>query len=185
MQQTPDRILELVALGVFVLALAHTFAAKQLERLSRRFPRHAGLFHPLGEIEVVFGLWAIVYLALGVLFGSVSIGGTLTSYAAPPVLIVATTWHWDSGWMLSHFGWKAAVATAVNATIATCVLRKHLRAPAPAARDGTGEARVPSLDAGASGAARRRRPARPFGAGELLLGAALPTVVAAAAFLLL
>ena len=57
---TPDRALELVALGIFVLALVHTFAAKQLERLSRRFPRHAGLFHLLGEVEVVFGFWAIV-----------------------------------------------------------------------------------------------------------------------------
>ena len=57
---TPARALELVALCIFVLALAHTFAVKQLERLSRRFPRHAGLFHLLGEVEVVFGFWGIV-----------------------------------------------------------------------------------------------------------------------------
>ena len=60
MAWAPDRALELVALGIFVLALTHTFAAKQLERLSRRYPRHAGLFHLLGEVEVVFGFWAIV-----------------------------------------------------------------------------------------------------------------------------
>ena len=42
----------------------------------------------------------VKYLALGVLFVNVSIGGTLTSYAAPPVLMVATTWQWDSAWML-------------------------------------------------------------------------------------
>jgi hypothetical protein len=36
------------------------------------------------------------YGALGVLFVNVSIGGTLTSYAAPPVLMVAGTWGWDS-----------------------------------------------------------------------------------------
>ena len=36
------------------------------------------------------------YGALGVLFVNVSIGGTLTSYAAPPVLMVAATWQWDS-----------------------------------------------------------------------------------------
>lgn len=232
-----DDLVQYTALAIFVLALAHTFAAKQFERLSHRFPRHAGLFHLLGEVEVVFGFWAIVlivamglmqggaqalayaesrnyteplfvfvvmvvaasrpvlrtviwavdgiarvlplptpvasawlglaavpllgslitepaamtiaalmlapqvfrpevperlkYLALGVLFVNISIGGTLTSYAAPPVLMVATTWQWDSAFMFTHFGWKAAVAVVTNATIATFMLRGHLR-PAPA-----------------------------------------------------
>lgn len=237
-----DSAIQYTALAIFVLALAHTFAAKQFERLSHRFPRHAGLFHLLGEVEVVFGFWAIVlivamglmqggaqalayaesrnyteplfvfvvmvvaasrpvlrtviwavdgiarvmplrtpvasawlglaavpllgslitepaamtiaalmlapqvfrtdvperlkYLAIGALFVNVSIGGTLTSYAAPPVLMVATTWQWDSAFMFTHFGWKAAVAVIANATIATFMLRKHLRpAPATAARE--------------------------------------------------
>jgi hypothetical protein len=223
---------EVAAVIIFVVALVHTFAAKQFERLSHRFPRHAGLFHLLGEVEIVFGFWAAVliavmalgisgekalayaesrnyteplfvfvvmvvaasrpvlqtvtatvnllarvlplqtsvaivwlglavvpllgslitepaamtiaalllapelfkpampnntkYLALGVLFVNVSIGGTLTSYAAPPVLMVANTWQWDSTFMLANFGWKAAVAVALNATIATLVVRKHL-----------------------------------------------------------
>jgi hypothetical protein len=251
MAWAPDRALELVALGIFVLALAHTFATKQLERLCNRYPRHAGLFHLLGEVEVVFGFWAIVlvlamvamaggpralayaesrnyteplfvfvvmvmaasrpilatvvrvvdrlagvlpvarpvatawlclaaipllgslvtepaamtiaalmmapsifaphvperlkYLALGVLFVNVSIGGTLTSYAAPPVLMVATAWQWDSAWMLSQFGWKASIAALVNATFATFVLRKHLRAAVPAPADAIAETKVPIL----------------------------------------
>lgn len=224
--------IELIAAGLFALAVLHTFAAKQIERLAHRFPRHAGLLHLLGEVEVVFGFWASVlivamvatvggpqalqyaeshnytepmfvfvvmviagsrpvletvrgivnllarlmplpaplatawlglaavplmgslvtepaamtiaalmlaplvfradlpeppkYLALGVLFVNVSIGGTLTSYAAPPVLMVAATWKWDSAFMLSTFGWKAALAVFVNASVATFVLRKHL-----------------------------------------------------------
>jgi hypothetical protein len=228
----PHLNIELVAAAIFGLALLHTFAAKLFERLSHRYPRHAGLFHLLGEVEVVFGFWAIVlviamaalaggaqalayaesrqyteplfvfvvmvvaasrpilqavmgtvawlarwapvptplaiawlglaavpllgslitepaamtiaalmlaplvfkpgmperlkYLALGVLFVNVSIGGTLTSYAAPPVLMVAATWQWDSAFMLSNFGWKAALAVLVNATAATFALRKHL-----------------------------------------------------------
>ena len=251
MAWAPDRALELVALAIFVLALAHTFAARQLERLSRRFPRHAGLFHLLGEVEVVFGFWAIVlvlalvamtggaralayaesrnyteplfvfvvmvmaasrpilatvvrvvdrlaglaplatpvakawlclagipllgslvteaaamtiaalmlaplvfaphiperakYLALGVLFVNVSIGGTLTSYAAPPVLMVATAWQWDNAWMLSQFGWKATIAALVNATFATFLLRKHLRGAAPPPAGAVREAKVPIL----------------------------------------
>jgi hypothetical protein len=223
---------ELVAAALFAAALLHTFAAKQIQQLARRFPRHAGLFHLLGEVEVVFGFWAILlmvamallsgteaareyaesrtyteplfvfvimviagskpvlravrvlvdlaapalplsrrlaatwlglaavpllgslvteaaamtiaalmlaplvfradvpeppkYLALGVLFVNVSIGGTLTSYAAPPVLLVASTWNWDSAFMLATFGWKAALAVVVNASIGTFMLRRHV-----------------------------------------------------------
>ena len=228
---TPISI-EWVAAFLFAVALVHTFAAKYFERLSHRYPKHAGLFHLLGEVEVVFGFWAIVlivcmawlqdgtqalayaesrqyteplfvfvvmvvaaskpilsfvmsavdaasrlmpmraslakawlglcavpllgsaitepaamtiaalmlapqvfrtevpervkYFALGVLFVNVSIGGTLTSYAAPPVLMVATVWGWDSAFMFTQFGWKAALAVLVNATAAVFVLRNHL-----------------------------------------------------------
>ncbi|MEP6790063.1 MAG: putative Na+/H+ antiporter [Ramlibacter sp.] len=233
MTQTSDT-LDILAAAIFAVAVIHTFSARQFERLSHRFPRHAGLFHLLGEVEVVFGFWAVVlvlamavvatgaealayaesrkyteplfvfvvmvvaasrpvvqavmagagalarllpvpterasawlglaaipllgslitepaamtiaalmlapqvfrrdlpervkYFALGVLFVNVSIGGTLTSYAAPPVLMVAATWGWDSSFMLATFGWKAAVAVLVNATLATFVLRRHLGA---------------------------------------------------------
>jgi len=65
------------------------------------------------------------YLALGTLFVNISIGGTLSSYAAPPVLMVASTWQWNSLFMLSNFGWKAAVAVAVNASIAIFALRGY------------------------------------------------------------
>nr|WP_314362652.1 putative Na+/H+ antiporter [uncultured Achromobacter sp.] len=67
------------------------------------------------------------YLALGVLFVNISIGGTLTSYAAPPVLMVASTWGWDSAFMFGTFGWKAALAVLVNATLVTVLLRPYLR----------------------------------------------------------
>ncbi|RSZ58720.1 hypothetical protein HF313_08230 [Massilia atriviolacea] len=240
--------IQLIAAILFGLALAHTFAAKSFERLADRYPRHAGLLHFFGEVEVVFGLWALVlivamaivlggseaiayaesrtyteplfvfvimvvaasrpvleairaliaalarlvplrtpvvnvwlclalvplfgslitepaamtlaalmlapqifrkdmpewlkYAALGVLFVNVSIGGTLTSFAAPPVLMVASTWQWDSAFMASTFGWRAAVAVLVNATVVTVMLRRHIvEAPAPAA----GTVRVPAL----------------------------------------
>lgn len=67
------------------------------------------------------------YLALGVLFVNISIGGTLTSYAAPPVLMVAANWGWDSAFMLKMFGWKAALAVLINATAITWMLRPHLQ----------------------------------------------------------
>jgi hypothetical protein len=227
--------IELIAAILFALALAHTFAAKSFERLAGRFPRHAGLWHFFAEVEVVFGLWALVlviamalvqgggealayaesrtytepmfvfvimvvaaskpvletiraaisalarlvplrtavvrvwlclalvpligsfitepaamtlaalmlgplifrhdrdmpesvkYAALGVLFVNISIGGTLTSFAAPPVLMVAKTWGWSSAFMAATFGWKAALAVLVNATAIIFLLRPYIR----------------------------------------------------------
>ena len=81
------------------------------------------------------------YLALGVLFVNVSIGGTLTSFAAPPVLMVAAAWNWDSAFMAANFGWKAALAVIVNASAATPLLARHLGEPAPG---GDGEAASPA-----------------------------------------
>jgi hypothetical protein len=246
MTSSPESLIQVIAAVLFGVALIHMFAAKQFERLSHRFPRHAGLFHLLGEVEVVFGFWAIVmvlamavagtgaaalsyvesrqyteplfvfvvmviagsrpvlesvlrasrflaraapvrapvasawlglaaipllgslitepaamtiaalmlapqlfipgmperwkYLALGVLFVNVSIGGTLTSFAAPPVLMVAESWHWTTPFMALTFGWKAALAVLVNATFAVALVRSHLvdeaaAEPAPSARE--------------------------------------------------
>lgn len=49
------------------------------------------------------------YATLGLLFVNISIGGTLTHFAAPPVLMVAGKWGWGMGHMISNFGYKAAV----------------------------------------------------------------------------
>ncbi|HUG56643.1 MAG TPA: putative Na+/H+ antiporter [Candidimonas sp.] len=66
------------------------------------------------------------YMTLGVLFVNISIGGVLTAYAAPPVLMVAQTFNWDSAYMATHFGWRAAAAVVINAGLLTFVCRKHL-----------------------------------------------------------
>lgn len=66
------------------------------------------------------------YATLGVLFVNISIGGTLTPFAAPPVLMVAGKWGWDIGFMMSVFGWKAAIAVTVNALSAMLLFRKEL-----------------------------------------------------------
>lgn len=240
--------LQLVAAGLFAVALLHTFSTKIFERLARSQPRHAGLWHLLGEVEVVFGFWAMVlmlcmfalqgkaeatayldsrnfteplfvfaimvvagtrpilracgaavqtmarlmplprgmalyflllafvpllgsfitepaamtlaalmlrdtvlgqpvsnrlkYATLGVLFVNISIGGTLTPFAAPPVLMVASKWNWDLAFMLGTFGWKAAIAVLVNAGGAMLLFRKELvRLGAPQDPD---EAPVPA-----------------------------------------
>ncbi|MBX7210755.1 MAG: putative Na+/H+ antiporter [Verrucomicrobiaceae bacterium] len=80
----------------------------------------------------------LAYATLGLLFVNVSIGGTLTHFAAPPVLMVAATWHWDTAFMFEHFGWRAASACAVSSVLTVLAFRKELAAlpvdPAPADR---------------------------------------------------
>src|SRR5262245_38148985 len=70
-----------VATAVFFLAVLHTFAAASVTRLARTLQHraderarrtaktpqpaiHAELLHFLGEVEVVFGLWAVVLFVL-------------------------------------------------------------------------------------------------------------------------
>ena len=229
---TPSTI-QMIGAALFGIAILHTFSTKFFEQLAHRRPNHAGLWHLLGEVEVVFGFWAgiliifmgliegkeqavayldtrnyteplfvfvimvvaaskpvlrfasttvdmiarytplhgavstyftilaivpllgslitepaamtlaalmlrdryynhtlsskLMYATLGTLFVNISIGGTLTNFAAPPVLMVSGTWGWDSWFMLSHFGWKAGIAVAINAMVVTLIFQKELR----------------------------------------------------------
>jgi predicted cation transporter len=66
------------------------------------------------------------YATIGALFVNVSIGGVLTPFAAPPVLMVAAKWNWDVTYMLTHFGWRAAIAVVVNAAVVTLLFRTQL-----------------------------------------------------------
>ena len=239
---------EIVGTALFAVAILHTFMASKFEKLADRSPAHAGIWHLLGEVEAVFGFWALVftlflvgyegsesathyleglnyteamfvfvimviaasrpilvaaaglvralsavlpmpkivatyflllslvpllgsfitepaamtlaalmlrdqlysqpvssrlkYATLGVLFVNVSIGGTLTPYAAPPVLMVASAWGWDLGFMMTTFGWKAALAVLVNAALATALFRSELKRLPVVAQTG---ATVPGL----------------------------------------
>ena len=225
--------LQLAATIFFALAVLHTFMTRHFEHLAHIHPKHAGLWHLLGEVETVFGVWALAlmlfmaayatpqealhflesrsftepafifvimviaasrpvldfagailywlarlvpiqppnayyftvlsvgpllgsfitepaamtltamlmrerffspqapsafkYGTLGVLFVNISIGGTLTPFAAPPVLMVAERWGWDTGFMMQAFGWKAAIAVLVNAGAATMLYRSYLQ----------------------------------------------------------
>lgn len=68
----------------------------------------------------------LAYATLGLLFVNVSIGGTLTHFAAPPVLMVAAKWHWDTPFMLATFGWRAAASCAASTALMTFYFRKEL-----------------------------------------------------------
>jgi hypothetical protein len=68
------------------------------------------------------------YATAGLLFVNVSIGGTLTHFAAPPVLMVARAWGWDSAFMLTHFGSRAVIAIVLSTTAYFVLFRRELRA---------------------------------------------------------
>lgn len=69
---------------------------------------------------------ALRYATLGLLFVSVSIGGTLTHFAAPPVLMVARHWDWSFGFMAMHFGWKAVIAIVGSTALYYFVFKREL-----------------------------------------------------------
>jgi len=65
------------------------------------------------------------YATLGLLFVNISVGGTLTHFAAPPVLMVAGTWNWDMGFMFTNYGWKAAIGIVIANTIYFLIFKKQ------------------------------------------------------------
>jgi hypothetical protein len=69
----------------------------------------------------------LAYATLGLLFVNVSIGGVLTHFAAPPVLMVASKWNWGAGYMFQHFGWRAILSCVVSTAAVVFVFRKELK----------------------------------------------------------
>ncbi|MCG3716739.1 putative Na+/H+ antiporter, partial [Aliarcobacter butzleri] len=228
----PPTTLQIIAAVIFALAIIHIFSVKYFEHLAHRSTKHSGLFHLLGEIEVVFGAWALIlilfmfilsgkqatvdymnsrsyieamfvfvimiiaatrpilqtvvlfikklstiiptkgatgfyfvvmffvpilgsvitepasmtlaalilsdklfsqeiskkfrYATLGTLFVNVSIGGTLTNFAAPPILMVAGTWDWSTTFMFSTFGWKSMIAIFISTNLMILIFYKEL-----------------------------------------------------------
>lgn len=66
------------------------------------------------------------YTTLALLFVNISVGGTLTHFAAPPVLMVAGKWQWGIEFMISNFGWKAVLGILLCNTLAFLAFRRVL-----------------------------------------------------------
>jgi len=65
------------------------------------------------------------YATLGLLFVNVSVGGTLTHFAAPPMVMAAGPWHWGLVYMLTHFGWKALTGIVCATGVCYAVFKKE------------------------------------------------------------
>lgn len=68
----------------------------------------------------------LAYATLGLLFVNISVGGTFTHFAAPPVLMVAGKWGWGLGYMFQHFGWKALIGIVVANLLYAALFRREL-----------------------------------------------------------
>lgn len=67
------------------------------------------------------------YATIGLLFVNVSVGGTLSHFAAPPVLMVAGKWGWDLPFMFLNFGWKAMVGILISNTLYMMIFAKEFK----------------------------------------------------------
>ncbi|MDE3047370.1 MAG: hypothetical protein KGI83_03370, partial [Verrucomicrobiota bacterium] len=94
-------ITEAAAMAVCALLLAHKFYE----------------YHPSKKLA---------YATLGLLFVNVSIGGVLTDFASPAVLILAHCWHWTMSDMFLNFGWKAVCGIVLSNTLYWLYFRKEL-----------------------------------------------------------
>jgi hypothetical protein len=70
----------------------------------------------------------LAYATLGLLFVNVSVGGTLTHFAAPPVIMVAQPWGWGLAHMAAHFGARAVIGIVVATSLYYAIFRRELGA---------------------------------------------------------
>jgi Putative Na+/H+ antiporter len=76
-----------------------------------------------------------MYATLGLLFVNISVGGALTNFAAPPVLIVAAKWGWSTAFMAEHFGFRAIAGIMVGNGAYFLIFAREFARLAAARRD--------------------------------------------------
>jgi Putative Na+/H+ antiporter len=78
---------------------------------------------------------SLKYATLGLLFVNISVGGVLTPFASPPVVIVASVWNWNLAYMIGHFGWKALIGITLSNLLYFIIFRKEFVRLAANVRD--------------------------------------------------
>jgi hypothetical protein len=68
---------------------------------------------------------SLKYATLGLLFVNVSVGGTLTHFASPPILMISSAWNWNMPFMLTHFGWRAVSGVLISSLLYYLYFRKE------------------------------------------------------------
>ncbi len=70
---------------------------------------------------------SLSYATLALLFVNVSVGGTLTHFAAPPIVMISEKWNFGLGHMFLNFGWKAVVGIVAANLIYFMIFRTEFR----------------------------------------------------------
>ncbi len=68
----------------------------------------------------------LAYATLALLFVNISVGGVLTDFASPAVLVLAHCWEWTMADMFFDFGWKAALGIVLSNLLYWIFFRKEL-----------------------------------------------------------
>jgi hypothetical protein len=68
----------------------------------------------------------LAYATLALLFVNVSVGGVLTDFASPAVLVLAHCWNWTTWDMFADFGWKAALGIGISNLVYWLYFRKEI-----------------------------------------------------------
>ena len=84
------------------------------------------------------------YATLALLFVNVSVGGALTHFAAPPVVMVAAKWGWGLKEVFAHFGVAALVSILLSNLTYLIWVRRELAALKGAAEKGADEPPMPA-----------------------------------------
>lgn len=85
---------------------------------------------------------ALAYGTLGLLFVNVSIGGTMTHFAAPPILMVASPWKWDTALVFFNIGWKCVLSILISTALYFLWFRRELAELDHRAHPQQGESRL-------------------------------------------
>lgn len=80
------------------------------------------------------------YATLALLFVNISVGGALTHFAAPPVVMVAGKWGWGLGDVFAHFGVASITTILVGNSLYFLVFRRELAGLRAAGQEGAAEA---------------------------------------------
>ncbi|MBI5273377.1 MAG: hypothetical protein HY861_05275 [Chlamydiia bacterium] len=65
------------------------------------------------------------YATLALLFVNISVGGILTDFASPAVLVLAHAWQWSTADMFLIFGWKAVCGILASNLLYWTIFRKE------------------------------------------------------------
>jgi hypothetical protein len=71
------------------------------------------------------------YGTIGLLFVNISVGGVLTHFAAPPVLMVAAPWGWTTPYMFRHFGLASITGIAASTLLYGLFFRREFQTLQP------------------------------------------------------